>query len=77
MDSTRSLVSFARPTYWDEIIAYAKLQGGIGEVEKHLAKRPPQEHINAAFAELLENITFNKCRVNDGYLKALGLTAAH
>jgi len=77
MDSPRSLASFARPAYWDEIIAYAKLPGGTGEVEKRLAKRPPQEHINAAFAELLENIQFSKCKINEGYLKALGMPATH
>ncbi len=73
MDSPRAIVSFARSQYWDEIVAYAKLGGGTGDVEKHLQKRPPQEHINAAFAGLLENIEFDKCSVNDGYLKALGL----
>ncbi len=73
MDSPRAIVSFARPQYWDEIVAYAKLTGGTGDVEKHLQKRPPQVHINAAFTQLLENIQFGKCQVNDGYLKALGL----
>jgi endoglucanase len=77
MDSPRSVVSFLRPAYWDEIVAYAKLSGGTGEVEKRLAKRPPQEHIDAAFAELLENIQFGKCRINQGYLKALGLSVAN
>ena len=38
MDSPRSMVSFARPLYWDEIVAYAKLPGGTGDVEKHLAE---------------------------------------
>jgi len=76
MDSPRSVVSFTRPQYWDEIAAYAKLQGGTGDAEKHLTKRPSQQHINAAFAELLESVQFSKCRVNDGYVKALGLTAA-
>ena len=76
MDSPRSIVSFARPIYWDEIVAYAKLQGGTGDVEKHLQKRPSQEHINAAFAQLLEKIQFSKCQINQGYLKALGLPAS-
>ena len=75
MDATTSPVSFARPVYWDEIVAYAKLPGGTGEVEKHLAQRPPQEHINAAFADLLEKIQFSQCRINEGYLKALALGA--
>ena len=77
MDSPRSIVSFSRPQYWDEIIAYAKLPGTMGDTETRIAKRPPQEHINAAFAELLENIQFSKCRINQGYLKALGLSTGN
>ncbi len=74
MDATTSPVSFARPAYWDEIVTYAQLVGSTGDSEKKIAKRPPQEHINAAFAELLENIQWSKCQINDGYIKALGLT---
>jgi aryl-phospho-beta-D-glucosidase BglC (GH1 family) len=74
-DSPRSVVSFARPMYWDEIVAYGKLPGGTGDTEKRIAQRPPQEHINAAFAELLDDIQFSKCRVNQGYVKALGLNS--
>jgi hypothetical protein len=73
MDSPRSIVSFTRPLYWDEIVAYARLPGTMGDTEKRIAKRPLQDHINAAFAELLENIQLSKCRINEGYLKALGL----
>lgn len=73
MDSPRSIVSFARPVYWDEIVAFATLKEGMGDTKTRIAKRPPQEHINAAFAGLLDNIPFNKCRINQGYLKALGL----
>ncbi len=75
MEQTRSPVSFARPVYWDEIVAYAKLPGGTGDTEKRIAKRPPQEHINAAFDDLLNNIQWSKCRINQDYLKALGLSA--
>jgi aryl-phospho-beta-D-glucosidase BglC (GH1 family) len=73
MDSPRSVASFSRPPYWDEIVAYAKLGGSVGGSEKTIPKRPPQDHINAAFAGLLENVHLSKCRVNAGYLKALGL----
>ncbi len=73
MDATSSPVSFDRPVYWDEIVAYAKLTGGTGATEKRIAQRPPQEHINAAFADLLDKVQFGKCHVNEGYLKALGL----
>ncbi len=77
MDSPSSPVSFARPVYWDEIVAYAKLPGGTGDTEKRIAKRPPQEHINAAFDDLLNNIQWRKCRLNQDYLKALGLAATN
>jgi len=73
MDSPRGVVSFARPPYWDEISAFAKLKESVGNAQKLLTKRPPQEHINAAFAALLENVAFSKCKVNEGYFKALGL----
>jgi endoglucanase len=75
MDATTSPVSFGRPVYWDEIVAYGKLPGGTGETEKRIAQRPSQEHINAAFADLLEKIQWKECRINEGYLKALGLGA--
>jgi endoglucanase len=77
MDATSSPVSFARPVYWDEIVAYAKLPGGTGDTEKRIAKRPPQEHINAAFDDLLNNIQWSKCRINREYLKALGLSTTN
>jgi hypothetical protein len=77
MDSPRGVVSFARPPYWDEVVAFAKMKESVGSADKRLAKRPSQEHINAAFAGLLENIQFGKCRVNDGYLKALGLRTSN
>jgi hypothetical protein len=43
-----------------------------GATEKRIAKRPPQEHINAAFAELPDDIQFSKVRINQRYGK-LGL----
>jgi aryl-phospho-beta-D-glucosidase BglC (GH1 family) len=76
MDSPRGVVSFARPPYWDEVVAFAKIKESVGGAEKLLPKRPSQEHINAAFAGLLDNIQFAKCTVNEGYVKALGLHAA-
>ena len=77
MDATSSPVSFSRPIYWDEIVAFAKLPGGTSEAEKRIAKRPSQEHITAAFADLLDKIQLKNCRTNDGYLKALGLNPPH
>jgi hypothetical protein len=73
MDSTSSPVSFDRPAHWDEIIEFAQLPSGTGEAEHRIAKRPPQDHTQAAFAELLEKIELRNCRRNSGYLKALGM----
>lgn len=75
MDATTSPVSFARPMHWDEIVTYAALPGGIGAAEEHMKKRPPLDRSRATLADLLEKIKLEKCRVNEGYLKALGLRA--
>jgi aryl-phospho-beta-D-glucosidase BglC (GH1 family) len=75
MDATSAPVSFSKPIYWDEIVAFAALPGGTGEAEKHIAARPPQEHIKAAFADLLNKIELQNCQINAGYLKALGMKA--
>jgi hypothetical protein len=42
-------------------------------VEERLKARPDQETITRAFAELLESVRLQKCRVNEGYLRALGM----
>jgi endoglucanase len=74
MDSGSAPVTFKRPRYWDEIVAFAQTRAGLGDAEKQIARRPPIDHIRAAFDDLLENIRFENCVHNDSYLKALGLT---
>jgi len=74
MEATSAPVTFKRPRYWDEIVAFAQNRAGTGDAEKQIARRPPMDHIHAAFDDLLENIRFENCRQNAGYLKALGLT---
>jgi aryl-phospho-beta-D-glucosidase BglC (GH1 family) len=75
MDATSSVVDFARPPHWDEIVAYAKLPQDTGNSKNLEAARPPQADIDAAFAGLLKNIRYQNERVNQGYLQALGLNA--
>ena len=43
---------------------------GFDEVRK---ARPPKEKIEKALRTYLEQIKFENCRINDGYLKALEL----
>ena len=73
MDQTSSVVTFAKPVRWDEIVAYAKLPGGVGEIDKRPKARPSVEHSREALTDLLKQIRFENRRVNQGYLRALGM----
>ena len=73
MEKSSAVVSILPPVDWGKIVEFAKLPRGTAQVEERLKKRPDQETINRAFNELLENIRVEKCRVNAGYLKALGM----
>jgi hypothetical protein len=73
MEKSSAVVSIVPPAEWGKIVEFAKLPRGTGQVEERLKVRPEQETITRAFAELLENLRPEKCRVNAGYLKALGM----
>jgi hypothetical protein len=68
-----SVLNIMPPADWGKIVEFAKLPRGTAHVEERLKARPEQETIQRAFDELLENVRVEKCRVNMGYLKALGL----
>jgi hypothetical protein len=73
MEKPSCPVSIEKPLHWDEIVAFAKLAPGTGNAEKRIAARPAQTDIRRAFDDLLVNIQLAHCRVNNGYLQALGL----
>ena len=73
MEKSSAVVSIIPPADWGKIVEFAKLPRGTAHVEERLKTRPEQETINRAFEELLENIRLEKCRVNAGYLKAVGM----
>ena len=73
MGKPSSVLSIVPPADWGKIVEFAKLPRGTAHVEERLKVRPPQETITRAFAELLESVRAEKCRVNVGYLKALGM----
>jgi endoglucanase len=54
-------------------VTYVALPGGMGAAEEKMKRRPPAEHARAALADLVEKIKLENCRVNEGYLKALGM----
>jgi aryl-phospho-beta-D-glucosidase BglC (GH1 family) len=73
MEKTSAPVSWQKPVYWDEIVAFAKTRGSTGDAEKQIAVRPSLDHSRAALQDLLQKIQFHNCQVNPGYLGALGL----
>jgi endoglucanase len=71
MDATSCVVSINSPAEWDIIIDFAEgPRTSYEEVRKH---RPPKEKVRKALGDYLERIKFANCRINNGYLKALGL----
>jgi hypothetical protein len=73
MEKASAVVSVIPPADWGKIVEFAKLPSGTAHAEERLKARPEQETISRAFAQLLESVRLQKCRVNEGYLKALGM----
>src|SRR5258705_9716713 len=73
MEKSSAVVSIVPPADWAKIVEFAKLPRGTAHGEERLKARPERDTINRAFDEMLGNIRLEKCRVNAGYLKALGM----
>jgi len=73
MENASAIVSVRAPADWGKIVEFAKLPRGTGQAEERLKVRPEQQMIVRTFAELLENVRLQKCRLNEGYLRALGM----
>jgi hypothetical protein len=73
MGKPSAILSIIPPADWPTIVEFAKLPRATAHVEDRLKARPDQETITRAFADLLEGVRQQKCRVNEGYLKALGM----
>ena len=71
VDATSSPVSINKPAEWDAIVAFADHPRTTYEDVRK--SRPPKEKVRAALTGLLENMKLQNCRINEGYLKALGL----
>ena len=71
LNATSCVVSINPPADWDAIVVFADgPRTTFEEVRKH---RPSKEKVEKALSDYLEGIKFSNCRVNQGYLKALGL----
>ena len=71
LDATSCIASVNPPEDWAAIVGFMEgPRNTFEEVRKH---RPPKERVQKALNDYLERIKFANCRVNHGYLKALGL----
>ena len=64
-------VQFAMPEGWEKIQAYAK-RFGLGYNERREV-RPAFDESRRIFDRFLENMKFENCTLNEGYVEALGL----
>ena len=71
MDATSSVVSFGRPDGGDKVVAFAQVNPFDYEAGRKL--RPSPVQARQILQQLLANIAVDRCRVNQSYLKALGL----
>lgn len=72
LEATSCPVSINSPADWDMIVNYA--EGPRLTFEDVRKTRPAKEKVDRALSDYLERIKFANCRINHGYLKALGLS---
>jgi endoglucanase len=71
LDATSCIASINRPAEWEAIVTYAN--GPRTTFEEVRKNRLPKDKAQKALSDYLERIKFANCRINQGYLKALGL----
>ena len=71
LDATSCVASINKPADWDTIVAFA--EGPRTTFEEVRKNRPAKEKSQKALNDYLEQIKFANCRINQAYLKALGL----
>lgn len=70
LDAKSCLVTFDRPKNWDLIVKYANgLRSSFASIRRN---RPDSELVRKALDEFVQLSGFKNCRVNPGYLNALG-----
>lgn len=71
MDSPRGVMNIAPPENWDKVIEFTESpRNGFDEIRK---ARPDQELVKKAMLQLIENCKYKNCKVNEGYVKAMGM----
>lgn len=71
IESTRGIVRFDPPAYYDSVVAYAKKpRRNFAEIRK--ARPADMQEIRKALQGYLHNCRFRNCHENSGYIRALG-----
>jgi len=71
LDATACVASIQKPADWDAIITFADHpRTTFADIRTN---RPPKETIRHALSDYLEQVKFRNCKINRGYLTALGL----
>jgi hypothetical protein len=71
LNSTSCVASIRRTPEWDAIVAFANHPRTTYEQIRN--NRPLKEVVTKALSDYLENIKFTNCRIDEGFLRALGL----
>ena len=71
MGSLSSMVNIPAPENWDKIIEFTESpRSNYDEIRN---SRPDQELAKKAMFDFLENCRFENCKINEGYVKAIGM----
>jgi endoglucanase len=71
LDATSCIASINPPADWGTIVSFA--DGPRATFEELRQHRPPKEKVRKALSDYLEGMKFANCRINQGYVRALGL----
>jgi len=74
LDATSCITSINPPADWQVIVGFA--DGPRTTFEEVRKRRPPTEQTRKVLGDYLEQVKFANCRVNQGYLKGLGLRSS-
>jgi aryl-phospho-beta-D-glucosidase BglC (GH1 family) len=71
MGGPSSMMNIAAPENWELIVAFTESpRNSFDEIRK---ARPDQEVVKKAMLQLIENCKFSNSKVNEGYVKAMGM----
>ena len=71
MGNPSSMVTIPAPENWDSIVAFANDPRLTYEAIRNV--RPDQQLARLALLQLIENMKIENCRVNEGYIRAMGM----